>query len=84
MSFGFACEKCVGKAGGIVVAVAFILVLIILLVAAVIATHTMSGELEGGERGGRLGRLSRYFPLQSVKIVIVAWQIVTQVRVIFV
>lgn len=83
MSFGFACEKCVGKAGGVVVAVAFIVVLIMLLVAAVIATHTMSGELEGGERG-RLGRLSRYFPLQSVKIVIVAWQIVTQVRVIVV
>lgn len=80
-SFGFACDKCVDKAGGVVVVV--VLVLTILLAAAVIATHTISGQLEGGGRG-RIERLTRYIPLQSVKIVIVAWQIVTQVRGVFV
>ena len=41
--------------------------------------HLISGEKEGTGRGIVDG-IARYVPLQAVKIVIVAWQIVTQVK----
>lgn len=63
--------------------VVVVFALTVLLAAAVIATHTTSDQLEGGGRG-RIERLTRYIPLQSIKIVIVAWQIVTQVRAVVV
>ncbi|CAN0569333.1 unnamed protein product, partial [Ectocarpus sp. 12 AP-2014] len=48
-----------------------------LCVAIAVASYAVSGK--GGDvRSGVVARLGRYIPLQSVKIVIVAWQILTQ------
>ena len=45
----------------------------------VVVSYVVSGEV--GDKGDRIvARLKRYIPLQSLKIVIVAWQILTQVR----
>lgn len=50
-----------------------------IFVAVVVVLYVVSGEV--GDKGDRfVARLKRYIPLQSVKIVIVAWQILTQVR----
>ena len=47
-------------------------------VAAAVFSHLVPGERAG--KGRRvLVRLRRYMPLQSVKIVVVAWQILAQV-----
>lgn len=77
-NFGSACDQCSDKAGGIVLMV--VLVVFVLIGAAAIASYTMSRQLESGDCG-TIKRLTLFVPLQSVKIVIVALQIVTQVRV---
>ena len=41
--------------------------------------YMLSLETEGADRG-IVARLRRFIPLQFVKIVIVVWQILTQVR----
>eukprot|EP00904_Undaria_pinnatifida_P003224 jgi/Undpi1/12902/HiC_scaffold_7.g02568.m1 len=74
-SFGFSCDKCSDKASGIVVAVVFVAVL--LLGAAAVASYTMSSIGVSGGRGA-IERLTRFIPLPSIKIAIVALQIVTQ------
>ncbi|CAN0083900.1 unnamed protein product, partial [Laminaria digitata] len=74
-SFGFACEKCSGIAGGIVLTV--VLIVFVLIGAAGVASYTMSSKLEGDGRGP-IERLTRFVPLHSIKIVIAALQIVTQ------
>ena len=52
-----------------------------LLVAVILAmSYLLSTELEGGTQKACFERLIRYIPMQSVKIVIVTWQIVIQVR----
>lgn len=51
--------------------------------ATAVVVHVMSGKVQVGRRG-MLERLGRFIPLHSVKIVIVAWQIVTQVSTLFV
>ena len=74
---GFTCDKCSNSSVGIVVmAVGFVAMasFIVFLV-----MFLMSGELEY-TRGGFVKRLARYIPVQSVKIVIVVWQVLTQVR----
>lgn len=55
-----------------------ILAVAALVIAAAVVVYAMSGKVEVGRRG-IIERLGRYIPLQSVKIVIVSWQIVTQV-----
>ena len=50
-----------------------------LLIAVAVMSYLMSGQGRG--KGlGIVERVARYIPLQSVKIVIVAWQILSQVR----
>ena len=75
--FGFACDACPDKERVIVLAA--VLAVFFLFGAAAVASYTMSIPLEGGCRG-TIERLTRFIPLQSVKIVVVALQIVTQVR----
>lgn len=77
---GFSCSRCAeNSAGGIAVAV-FLSAAIVVLAVAVVSYGT-SGKAGGDAgRGTAVERLTRYIPLQSVKIVIVAWQIITQVR----
>lgn len=73
---GFVCRKCVGSAGGIAIAV--VLAAVLLVAALAVVSYVMSGE-SGERRPGLVDRVARYVPLQSFKIVIVAWQILTQV-----
>ena len=51
-----------------------------LLVAVAVVSYVTFGER--GAKSGRVERAVRYIPLQSLKIVIVAWQILTQVGTI--
>ena len=74
----FTCSKCSHSAGGI--ALAAILAVAVLVVAVAVVLYVMSGQVEAG-RQGMVERLGRFIPLHSVKIVIVAWQILTQVSV---
>ena len=75
-SYRFTCDTCPGKGSVIVLAAA--LAVIVVIGAAGVASYTMSGQL--GRRGqGTIERLTRFIPLPSLKIVIVVFQIVTQV-----
>eukprot|EP00903_Cladosiphon_okamuranus_P013951 g12975.t1 len=71
----FTCSKCFSGAG--VVVLASFLAVVALVVAVAVLAYAMSGKARAGRRG-MVERLGRYIPLQSVKIVIVAWQILTQ------
>ncbi|CAM9191106.1 unnamed protein product [Ectocarpus sp. 13 AM-2016] len=71
----FTCTRCSGGAGRI--ALAAVLAVVALCVAIAVGSYAMSGKV-GDVRSGVVARLGRYVPLQSVKIVIVAWQILTQ------
>ena len=53
-----------------------------LLVGVILAvSYLLSTELDRGiQRRASVERLIRYIPMQSVKVVIVTWQIVIQVR----
>ncbi|CAM9152222.1 unnamed protein product [Ectocarpus fasciculatus] len=73
----FACSKCSeNSAGGIVVAV--VLALLIFFLAVAVVSYVTSGEVDMGSKGGIVERVARYIPLQSLKVVIVSWQILTQ------
>ena len=77
--FGFICKRCSNSIGGIVVAIVFVLALLVAVILAV--SYLLSTELERGIQGRAcVERLMRYIPMQSVKVVIVTWQIVIQVR----
>ncbi len=78
---GFICGECSDSARGIVVAA--VLAVLALVVAAGAISYVLSGETEVGGRGV-VERLRRYIPLQSVKIIVVAWQILSQVSWILV
>lgn len=54
--------------------------MVALLVAVAVVSYVVSDKVGEGSRG-TVERLGRYIPLQSVKIVVVSWQILTQVRV---
>ncbi len=71
---GFVCRECSnGSAGSIALAV--VLAVVALVAAAAVFSYGMGTRM--GQ--GTVARLGRYIPLQSIKIVVVAWQILTQV-----
>ncbi|CAN0122023.1 unnamed protein product [Ectocarpus sp. 6 AP-2014] len=74
-NLGYSCSKCFSRSGGIVFALG--MAVLALFVAVVVITYIMSGEA-GERRMYVFERLGWYVPLQSVKIVIVSWQILTQ------
>lgn len=74
---GGTCSKCADEASGVVLVAVVFLVALVLAVAVV--SYVLSGE-SGGRMSGVVARVTQFIPLQSVKIVIVAWQILTQVR----
>ena len=60
-------------------AIVFVLALLVAVILAV--SYLLSTELDRGiQRRACVERLMRYIPMQSVKVVIVTWQIVIQVR----
>ncbi|CAB1118550.1 unnamed protein product [Ectocarpus sp. CCAP 1310/34] len=74
---GFSCTKCSeNKAGGIVVIV--MVAILTILAAVAVVSYVMSRDDDGGAEGGFVERVAGHIPLQSVKIVIVSWQILTQ------
>lgn len=75
-NLGYTCSKCFGRASGIAFAVG--MAVLAVFVAVVVIMYIMSGEA-GGRRIYVFERFGWYVPLQSVKIVIVSWQILTQV-----
>ena len=77
-SLGFTCNMCSDSTTGIVFATVFALALFLAVLLAV--SYLLSTELERGTKRACVERLMRYIPVQSIKVVIVAWQIVIQVR----
>ncbi|CAM9651378.1 unnamed protein product [Ectocarpus fasciculatus] len=74
---GFVCSKCPeNDAGGI--SIVAVLAVGALIAAAAVISYVTSGEDGMGAGRGCIERVTRYIPLQSVKIVIAAWQILTQ------
>ena len=76
-SVGFTCSRCSDSTTGIVVIGILIFVCVVIGIA--LALHLLSGGMENTERG-LVGRIIRIIPVQAVKIIIVAWQILIQVR----
>ncbi|CAM9207691.1 unnamed protein product [Laminaria digitata] len=74
-ALSFTCSKCSDSAGGIVLA--GVLAVAVLIVAVAVVSYVISGKVGVGKRG-MVARLGRFIPLQSLKIVIVAWQILKQ------
>ena len=74
---GFNCDKCSDSTGGIILAI--FLAGVAVFVVIVVACYIVSGE-QDRERKGLIERTMRYIPFQSLKIVIVTWQILTKVR----
>ncbi|CAM9150882.1 unnamed protein product, partial [Ectocarpus sp. 6 AP-2014] len=72
---GMVCSKCSDRTGSIALGVSVSVAGLLFTVALV--SYAVSGESEGRARGV-VERAGRFVPLQSVKIVIVAWQILTQ------
>lgn len=77
MTLCFTCTKCMDSRGGI----AIMAVVAVLSLCAFIALfmHLVSGEKDD-TRQGIIHRVTKRLPLQSIKIVVVVWQILTQVR----
>ena len=69
---------CFDSTSGIVFAIVFALALFLAILLAV--SYLLSTELEPGTKRASVVRLMRYIPIQSIKVVIVACQIVIQVR----
>lgn len=75
-SLVFTCTKCVDDGGGIAI---LVLVAVFGLGAAIaLYMHLVSEEMDGTRRG-IIHRFTTRLPLQSIKIVVVVWQILTQV-----
>ena len=75
-SLGFSCERCSKNTKSVVVASIFAGVSAVVVVGAI--RYLMSAEIQG-EGKGVVDRMTRRVPVQAMKIVIVAWQILTQV-----
>lgn len=76
-SVGLTCVECSGNTEGIVLATVLAVVVPFIVVAVVL--YLVSGNTDATGQG-MVGRLQRVVPLQSIKIIIVAWQILTQVK----
>ena len=58
---------------------AIVVAVVIVIILAAVSVFLVSGEVVIGSWRAFFGRLVRYIPLQVIKIIIVAWQILTQV-----
>ncbi|CAN0353583.1 unnamed protein product [Ectocarpus sp. 6 AP-2014] len=75
VSLVFTCTKCVDDRGGIALLV--VVGVFVLGAAIVLYMHLVLEETDGASRGV-IHRLTERLPLQSMKIVVVVWQIVSQ------
>lgn len=77
-SIGFSCNKCPDTSGpgvGLITALGAVGVVGFFA----FLTYMLSGEERSADRG-IVARISRFIPLHSLKIIIVVWQIITQVE----
>lgn len=74
----FTCSKCSDKSAGSI-AIAVVLAVLGFCVVIAVVSYATSGEAGMDTGHGVIERVARFIPLQSIKIVIVAWQILTQV-----
>ena len=77
MTLSFTCTECVDTRGGI--AIMAVVAVFSLCAVSALLVHLVSGEVDGA-RQGLIHRVTKRLPLQSIKIVVVVWQILTQVR----
>ncbi|CAN0337700.1 unnamed protein product, partial [Ectocarpus sp. 12 AP-2014] len=75
MAMAFTCTKCMDSDGS----AAIISVVAVLALGAIIALymHLVSAEMDGA-REGIIHRVTKRLPVQSLKIIVVVWQILTQ------
>lgn len=77
-SHGFVCSKCPDNATGGIVLIA-IMAIMLLLAFAAFFSYVFSEEMEDAGQG-LVARVTHFIPLQSIKIIIVMWQILTRVN----
>ena len=75
-NLNFRCTPCTGRKWGI--AIASIVGGVSLAIGIVVVLYLSSAGMRGSRRS-MVNRVARFVPFQSLKIIIVAWQIVTQV-----
>ena len=75
---GRTCTKCSDSKVGIVLAI--VLGALGAAVGVIVTTHLLS-EMKEGTGRGIVDRITRIIPLHTLKIVVVAWQILTQVNI---
>lgn len=76
-SLGFVCTKCSDDiAGGITIAAVGSIIFVFVFIAFII--HMLSGMSKDADRG-LVARVTSFIPLHTVKIIVVVWQIITQV-----
>ncbi|CAM9855884.1 unnamed protein product, partial [Ascophyllum nodosum] len=74
-SLGFTCRECSKRSVG--TAMAVVLTVLALTIGIIIVRHLLYMNVEG-DRRGVVDRVMRRVPLQSVKIIVTVWQILTQ------
>ena len=75
----FTCMRCTSNRKAISTAVIAALGVLGIAAGVGVIFYLISGEMVGSGRGF-IDNIARHLPMQSVKIIIVAWQILTQVR----
>lgn len=76
-TLSFTCIECVNSRGGVAIVIS--VGIIVLFAGIALCMHLVSGEVDGA-RPGIIHRVIKRLPVQSIKIVVVMWQILTQVR----
>ena len=79
---GFTCNRCFNTTGGLILIIVFAFAVLVATI--FVALYLLSEELDHGS-GTKMKcfeLLTRCIPVQSIKVVIVVWQIVTQVGTI--
>lgn len=76
-TLSFTCAECVDSRGGI--AIMAVVALFSLFAIIALFVHLVSGEKDGA-RQGLVDLVTKRLPLQSIKIIVVVWQILTQVK----
>lgn len=76
MAVAFTCTKCMDSGGS--AAITSVVAVLGLGAIIILYMYLQSGEMDGA-RDGIIQRVTKRLPLQSLKIIVVVWQILTQV-----
>ena len=75
----FICQRCSDGKKNIAITITVVIMVLIIAFGLAIFSYLVSAEVGGAGRG-IVDRVTRWVPMQSIKIIVVAWQILTQVR----